>query len=88
MFDFLKFKKNFNMDITVKMARFQVKQSVLIGNTTLVFTFLEELKRLIGPIYQSLEADPIRAHFNSSKKLNTKTYNYKYMTTTNFNEHS
>ena len=24
------------MDITVKMARFQIKQSVLIGNTTLV----------------------------------------------------
>ena len=26
------------MDITVKMARFQIKQSVLIGNTTLALS--------------------------------------------------
>ena len=36
------------MDITVKMARFQIKQSVLIGNTTLVRTYAKKSVK-IGP---------------------------------------
>ena len=31
------------MDITVKMARFQIKQSVLIGNTTLEISKSEKI---------------------------------------------
>ena len=34
------------MDITVKMARFQIKQSVLIGNTTLTVALGEDAKVL------------------------------------------